>query len=532
MVLRFLSDSFYVQKFNGEWKFTSNSKISDISHIYPLTRMYKDTDGVYKMFSGINFEVWDHNNQFNNVLITGNGLPTDGILLEKSLENPKHLILNSSFQNIDLPMDRHTFYTMQDQKISSLNIEEEYIISVRNSSNLTIETRILKLNNRPIFLDNWSSSYFPKIDGLLSHSLLEANIGSSLNFTYSQPSIEPQTLFYNNGFLTKLEVVDSAQEDLPDSYKILAIADDNILNASIESTSFTSAITAGLELNMIDGTGRILSTKYIFGKVKLGARLVGYQQNPNPVNTTSVATATIDITANWDQMQISLDIQNMSSASSMYIRYGEAGTTGPILFDLGSFSNQKLVTFTSQNLLVSPQNNINNFIDAMNAVISGHTYINIDTIQNPLGHIRGQIAVYLKAELDARNEINISNSNASGQVFFQTNGMQDRIYIRIVASGLSNVNAIVIARGDAGQELGNILAVNQAQNNLNFPLNRTISESEFLQNIPAGVEDFSQAISYISAGKTYLNIKTPTYPLGEIRGQIGPFRMNCNIICQ
>ena len=106
--------------------------------------------------------------------------------------------------------------------------------------------------------------------------------------------------------------------------------------------------------------------------------------------------------------------------------------------------------------------------------------------------------------------------------------MQDRIYIRIVASGLSNVNAIVIARGDAGQELGNILAVNQAQNNLNFPLNRTISESEFLQNIPAGVEDFS-AISYISAGKTY-QYKNSNIPLGEIRGQIGPFRMNSHYL--
>ena len=290
-----------------------------------------------------------------------------------------------------------------------------------------------------------------------------------MNFNYSSPAIEPQTLFYNNGFLTKLEVVGSSEENHPDTYQTLSIADDETLNASIESSVFSSAVKAGLELNMIDGTGRVLSTKYVFGDVKLATRLVGYKQNPIPVDTTSVATATVDISTNWDQMQISLDIQNLSSAANMYIRYGEAGTTGPILFDLGSFANQKLVTFTSQNLLVSPQNNINNFIDAMNAVISGNTYISIDTVENPLGHIRGQIgAVYLKAELDARNEINISNSSASGQIFFQTNGMQDRIYTRIVSSGISNVNAIIVARGNVGQDLGNILAINSAQNDLIF----------------------------------------------------------------
>ena len=103
------SDPFYVQKLNGEWKFTSNSKISDVSDIYPLTRIYKDTDGVYKMFSGINFEIWDHNNQFNNALITGTGLPTNGILLEKSAENLKQLVLVDSSQNSDLPMDHKTF---------------------------------------------------------------------------------------------------------------------------------------------------------------------------------------------------------------------------------------------------------------------------------------------------------------------------------------------------------------------------------------------------------------------------------------
>ena len=524
------SDPFYVQKLNGEWKFTSNSKISDVSDIYRLTRIYKDTDGVYKMFSGINFEIWDHNNQFNNVLITGNGLPTNGILLEKSPDNSKQLVLVDSSQNSDLPMDQKTFYAMDDDAIAKLKIDDEFIISVRNSSNVTIETRVLKLNNRPIYLDNWNSEYFPGIDGLQSHSLLEAKIGSRLNFNYSSPAIEPQTLFYNNGFLTKLEVVGSSEENHPDTYQTLSIADDEILNASIESSVFSSAVKAGLELNMIDGTGRVLSTKYVFGDVKLATRLVGYKQNPIPVDTTSVATATVDISKNWDQMQISLDIQNLSSAANMYIRYGEAGTTGPILFDLGSFANQKLVTFTSQNLLVSPQNNINNFIDAMNAVISGNTYISIDTVENPLGHIRGQIgAVYLKAELDARNEINISNSSASGQIFFQTNGMQDRIYTRIVSSGISNVNAIIVARGNVGQDLGNILAINSAQNDLIFPLNRVINESDFIQNIPAGVESFSEAVSYLIAGETYLNIKTPTYPLGEIRGQIGPFRMSSTL---
>ncbi len=524
-------DPFYVQRFNNEWKFTSNSKISDISNIYPLTRVYVDTDGVYKMFSGINFEVWEHNNQFDNVLIHGNGLPLSGIQLEKSPDNSKRLVLVNSLRNIDLPMDQDSFYSMDDETISNLEIDQQVTVSIRNSSNVTIETRILNLASKPILLNNWDPSHFPIIDGLQSHSILEANIGSNLNFTYSSPSITPQTLFLGNGLLTKLEIVGSSEESQPDKYYTLAIPNKNPLSASITSSSLSSSSSAALELNMVDGTGRQLSTKYIFGEVELNARLVGFQQNPTPVDTTSIATAEVKISADWTQMQVSLNIQNMSSASNMYIRYGEAGSTGPILFDLGSFSNQKTVTFTSQNLFVSAANNIDDFTDAMNAVTSGKTYINIHTAENPSGHIRGQIgAVYLKAELDGRNEINISNSNATGEVHFQTNGKQDRIYVRIISSGLSNVNAVIVARGTVGQDLGNILVINEAQNDINFPLNKIINASKVVQNIPAGVQNFEEAISYLFAGETYFNIKTPTYPLGEIRGQIGPFRMKSELL--
>ena len=203
----------------------------------------------------------------------------------------------------------------------------------------------------------------------------------------------------------------------------------------------------------------------------------------------------------------------------------------PILFDLGSFSNPKTVTFTPQDLFVSAANNINNFTDAMNAVTSGKTYINIHTVENPSGHIRGQIgAVYLKAELDGRNEINISNSNATGEVHFQTNGKQDRIYVRIISSGLSNVNAVIVARGIVGQDLGDVIAVAQAQNEIKFPLNKVIGRSDFIEDNPAGVQNFAEMVSYLNSGGAFLNIKTPSYSSGEIRGQIGPFKMTSELL--
>lgn len=525
------SDPFYVQKLDGEWKFTSNNKLSDISNIYPLTRSYKDTDGVYKMFSGIHFEVWDHNNHFDNVLISGAGLPINGIELEKSPDNPKRLILTNSLRNMDLPMDQDSFYTMDDETISRLEVDQQITVSVRNSSNETIEKRLLNLSNKPLLLDNWDPSYFPTINGLQSHSILEANIGNNLDFTYSAPSITPQTVFFSNEFLTKIEVVGSSEESKPDRYYVLSSPNNNSLSASITSSLSSSPQKAALELNMVDGTGRFLSTKYIFGKVQLSSRLTGCQQSPIPVNTTSIATATINLTAGWDQMQVSLDVQNMSSASSLYIRYGEAGTTGPILFNLGSFANQKLVTFTFDDLIRSPANNINTFVDAMNAVISGKTYITIDTDDNPSGHIRGQVgSVYFKAELDARNTKNTSNSSATGVVHIQTNGMQDRVYFRISSVGISNVTAIVVGRGIVGQDLGDVIAVAQAQNEIKFPLNKVIGRSDFIEDNPAGVQNFAEMVSYLNSGGAFLNIKTPSYSSGEIRGQIGPFKMTSELL--
>lgn len=526
-------DSFYVKKVAGitAWKFMSNSFSSDISKVYALTRSYVDTDGVKKVFSGIHFELWDEGQVFDRAIVTGPGLPENGIELEKSSTNPKQLVLSNSFRNNDLPADQNFFYTMTDEQISSLTVNQMFTITIRDSFNRTIETRTWQLNSKPYLLANWHSNDFPDISGFNNQSISEAIIGGIRTFSYSAPSFEPLTKILPNAYLIKMEVFGNTEQDYWCSNDLVLKEPVNgSLTASIQSSNVASALQASIDIYISDGTSRRLSKKVLFGATELHSFLTGNQQRPHSVSTTDTGSAVINIPSDWSSIQMELNIQNMTSSTGMHIHFGELGTTGPIIFNLGSFSNQKILTLTNQNLISSSENSINSFTDAVKAIINGKTYINILTLDQPNGHIRGQIgAVQLKVHPDGNNEVFKVNTNATGIIQAQLDGQQKKLYLLIDIEGISNVQAMVISRGLVGQELGDIFKVNAAQNLISFPLNRTLNHVDLIQNVPAGVTTYDQAISYVLAGETYFNIKTPNYPLGELRGQIGAFRMKSTL---
>lgn len=524
--IRSPQDPFYVQLLNNEWKFTSNKYNSDISNIFALTRAYKDTDGVQKVFTGFNFEIWDENELFSNALIKGSGLPEEGILLDKSSGISKKLVLAQNHRNTELPMDQYSFYTMSDEQIESLELNENFTISLRNSTNTTIETRYWNLHSKPMLLSNWNPDHFPKLSNYGDQSINAAKQTNTL-FTYSSVLTEPQTMFIPSAYIVSNDKYGSNQEIWESKELVLLEPYNQSLSTSIPASMVSTIQYAALELSAIDGTGRRLSNKVLFGGTELRCQLTGNQQRPHSVTTTDKGTATITISPDWGSLEVSLMIENMTSASGMFIHYGEVGTTGPIIFNLGSFANQKTLTLTSQNLITSPANSINDLTDALEAIIQGKAYININTVENPTGHIRGQIgAVSLKAHLDGKNQIQIVNTNSKGTLNIQLNGKQDKLYLYMDIEGISNIDAIVISRGLVGENLGDILSVNSAQNGLSFPLSRELDQSNFIQNIQSGVETYDQAIAYLMSGETYINVITPIYHQGELRGQIGPFRMH------
>jgi uncharacterized protein (TIGR03118 family) len=102
-----------------------------------------------------------------------------------------------------------------------------------------------------------------------------------------------------------------------------------------------------------------------------------------------------------DTLTVIVSFQGLSGATlpgGADISIGGPSDTGPALFTISNFpgglsSGQFTATLTAADFTPDPADGIPTLQDAVNAMLSGRTYFNIHTAQNPDGDIRGQIGL-------------------------------------------------------------------------------------------------------------------------------------------
>lgn len=133
--------------------------------------------------------------------------------------------------------------------------------------------------------------------------------------------------------------------------------------------------------------------------ITLKAQLHGGNENPGGVGVVSGAhgNATIVIDRAAGTVQYTVNVFNLPSGiTASHIHVGSAQVTGPVMLDF------KVVTGTSNDFSYSgtatvadlrpnAQFGINSFEDAIFAIASGVTYVNVHSQANPGGEIRGQL---------------------------------------------------------------------------------------------------------------------------------------------
>jgi len=127
--------------------------------------------------------------------------------------------------------------------------------------------------------------------------------------------------------------------------------------------------------------------------------LDGGQVLPTPVTTAAAGTGSVTINPDQDAISVSLDLGNATSYSSVLtaarIHLGASDATGPVLFDLPLPQPQparpQVNVVLSAADLNPGQTDIASFPAAVDALLSGNTYLQIDTELNTGGEIRGQI---------------------------------------------------------------------------------------------------------------------------------------------
>lgn len=149
----------------------------------------------------------------------------------------------------------------------------------------------------------------------------------------------------------------------------------------------------------------------------------------------------------------------------------------------------------------------------LTALMNGDVYINVHTVANPNGEIRGQLAMEMglafDANLNGAQEVPAVVTTAQGVASFTINPDLNEIMYDVVVDGLSgSITGTHIHTGAEGVAGGVII-----------DLSAGINGNRIMGTI-SGASVTNDVINAMLRGDTYVNVHTAANPNGEIRGQI------------
>lgn len=250
------------------------------------------------------------------------------------------------------------------------------------------------------------------------------------------------------------------------------------------------------------------------------AALSGRQEAP-PVATTATGNATVSVDPALGQIVVTVNVSGLSDITEAHLHVGPPGADGPIIFPLssGPFTSPLVVTLTTSNLVPASAQGIDTIGDAIQAIQSGRTYVNVHTTAFPDGELRGQVGpAVFGADLSGAQEASPVATSATGTASVSINPDQTVIQTLLSTPGLLGVTAAHIHLGAEGED-GPVI----------FPLVSGSYGSTLITELTAanltpqpGAMTFEEAIDAVLTGNAYVNVHTNAHPEGEIRGQIRP----------
>lgn len=155
------------------------------------------------------------------------------------------------------------------------------------------------------------------------------------------------------------------------------------------------------------------------------ANLTGQAEIP-PVITNASGQATLTLNEDGDEVSYDLEVQGIEGVDSAHIHWGNPMRNGPILVTLydddeptdevdgsltdGDFTIEDVEAELPEQEALVWQNLGQNISSLITLMEQGRTYVNVHTVANPDGEIRGTI----EEILEVNNQENSDNSNNDG----------------------------------------------------------------------------------------------------------------------
>ena len=242
--------------------------------------------------------------------------------------------------------------------------------------------------------------------------------------------------------------------------------------------------------------------------IVLGVSLGGGQE-VGPVTTAATGTATVTVNGAQTQIDVVLTTASITGVTAAHIHSGAPGTNGPIAFNLftgGTFISPLSVTLIDTDL--QGGSGFATFADAVNAILTGQTYINVHTGTNPGGEIRGHIGPgVVNVTLTGGEEVPAVTTTASGTATLTLNGAQTRIDFTVTVTGLTGGTDAHIHNAAAGA---------------NGPIIFYLAPGGYSDNLAGSLTPTAAEVNTIMSNLMYFNVHSTGNPGGEIRGQIVP----------
>ncbi len=260
------------------------------------------------------------------------------------------------------------------------------------------------------------------------------------------------------------------------------------------------------------------------GVVTLQSQLTPDQEVP-PVTTSSArAAATVVVAADQKSVDVTLTPKDLVGASGAFLQLGAVGQNGPVIFKITTqpFTSEVKATLKAADFTPQPGQGLNDFPEAIDAILAGQTYVNVNTSVNANGELRGPVGrVVLAANLSGQAVLppvtTLPNANANAQINIPNSRQQIRITLTF--GGLDGITGASIHAADATKNGPVIFNLTSAS--FESPFDVVLLPKDLTPQAGAGVATFQDAIQEMLTGGAYLVITTTDHGEGAVRGQIG-----------
>lgn len=262
------------------------------------------------------------------------------------------------------------------------------------------------------------------------------------------------------------------------------------------------------------------------------AALDGDQEVP-PVAGLAAGTASFTLSSDRSEITFVVNVEGIevSEITQSHLHVAPAGFNGPVVVNLtGAPSSLPLEgTVTADDLVPNAGVGVVTWDDLIEAMLAGDVYVNVHTMGNPAGEIRGQLrgptrfAASLSGDQEVPPVIGMPGGTvalAAGTAAFAANAAETEIVYVVNVEGIdaAEITQAHLHVAPAGENGPPVVFLTGARP-ITLPISGTLTDASILPN-DVGVATIADLVAAMEAGNVYVNVHTMDHPDGEIRGQI------------